>query len=81
MLNIYDDITYKWNMYMIFIICDIIELRLYVVFNGWYVMYDNRMDTGSNADQSIWTFCSPDYPVIISTVETCSNSIITSHDA
>ena len=41
MLNIYDDITYKWNMYMILIICEVIELRLYVVFNGWYVMYDN----------------------------------------
>ena len=26
---------------MISIISDIIELRLYVVFNGWYVMYDN----------------------------------------
>ena len=42
MLNIYyDDIIYKWNMYMILIICEIIELRLYVVFNGWYVMYDS----------------------------------------
>ena len=40
MLNIYDDIIYKWNMYMVLIICEIIELRLYVVFNGWYVMYD-----------------------------------------
>ena len=26
LLNIYDDIINKWNMYMIFIICDIIEL-------------------------------------------------------
>ena len=40
MLNIYDDIIYKWNMYMVLIICEIIEFRLYVVFNGLYVMYD-----------------------------------------
>ena len=40
MLNIYDDITYKWNVSMILIICEVIELRLYVVFNGRYVMYD-----------------------------------------
>ena len=26
---------------MISIISDIIELRLYVVFDGWYVMYDS----------------------------------------
>ena len=25
---------------IILILCDIIELWLYVVFNGWYVMYD-----------------------------------------
>ena len=43
MLNISDDIIYKWNMYMVLIICVIIELRLYVVFNGLYVMYDNRL--------------------------------------
>ena len=49
MLNKYDDIIYKWNMYMISIICEIIELRLYVVFNGWYVMYDNSKEgAGSN---------------------------------
>ena len=41
MLNISDGIIYKWNMYMVLIICEIIELRLYVVFNGLYVMYDN----------------------------------------
>ena len=40
MLNIYDDIIYKSNMYMILIICEIIELCLCVVFNGRYVMYD-----------------------------------------
>ena len=38
LLNIYDDIINNWNMCMIFIICDIIEF--YVVFNGWYVIYD-----------------------------------------
>ena len=47
MLNIYDDITYKWNVSMILIICEVIELRLYVVFNGRYVMYDNIMQFSS----------------------------------
>ena len=28
---------------MISIISDIIEVRLYVVFNGWYVMYDTTI--------------------------------------
>ena len=36
---------------MISIISDIIELRLYVVSNGWYVMYDTILEKTSHFEK------------------------------